>query len=59
MSEAAFLGLDVHKKTIQMCAMDAGGNELFNKTIHNTPGDIRYHLGGGGVPGEARLVTGS
>ena len=39
-----FVGLDVHKKTIQMSVMDKNGEELLNKKIANTPEDIRYNI---------------
>ncbi len=38
--ENIHVGLDVHKKSIQICVMDMAGTELLNKSIQNTPKDI-------------------
>ncbi len=38
--ENIHVGLDVHKKTIQICVIDMDGTELLNKSIQNTPKDI-------------------
>ena len=35
-----FVGLDVHKETVQMAAVDTAGELLFNKKIKNTFPDI-------------------
>ena len=44
--EQIFVGLDVHKKTIQMSVMDKDGDELLNKSIPNTPNSISEAFGG-------------
>lgn len=54
LQRTAFVGLDVHKRTIRVSLMDADGNELANGGIRNTEGDVRSALGG--LPGDARLV---
>ncbi len=43
--EPCFVGLNVHKKTIQIFIIDADGNELANKKIQNNPGEIKDNLG--------------
>ena len=35
-----FVGLDVHKETIQMSVMDGDGNEMLNEGIQNSPESI-------------------
>ena len=37
MMDVKFVGLDVHKKTIQICCMTEGGSEIGNGSIPNTP----------------------
>ena len=54
MPEGLFVGLDVHKKTIQVSAMNSSGEELSNYSINNTPDAIRYNLGS--LPKNAKLV---
>lgn len=49
-----FVGLDVHKKTIQMSVMDRDGNEVLNRSISNDPASISSAFAG--VSGEARMV---
>ena len=52
--EKIFVGLDVHKKTIQMSVMDKDGEELLNKSIPNTPNSISEAFGG--FPEKTRMV---
>ena len=52
--EQIFVGLDVHKKTIQMSVMDKDGEELLNKSIPNTPNSISEAFGG--FPEKTRMV---
>ena len=52
--EKIFVGLDVHKKTIQVSVMDGDGNEVLNKSIQNTPEEISATFGG--FPRKARMV---
>lgn len=40
LKKTAFVGLDVHKKTIRISAMEADGNELANWPINNTPKSV-------------------
>ena len=54
MQKAAFVGLDVHKKTIRVSMMDRDGVELANESINNTEKQLEAALGG--LPGDARLV---
>ena len=49
-----FVGLDVHKKTIQVSVMDQDGREQINQKIPNTPENIRSHIGS--LPKGAKLV---
>ena len=42
MQKTAFVGLDVHKRTIRVSMMDADGHELANGGIQNTPKQVEY-----------------
>ena len=46
---ARFVGLDVHKKTVVACVLDAGGRKIHGETFACTPTELerfaRAHLG--------------
>ena len=42
--KVAFVGLDVHKRTVQISMMDKDGNELANNSVHNTEEHIHVAL---------------
>ena len=44
--QVKFVGMDVHKNTVQVCGMSAGGRELFNCSVRNTPEGISRALRG-------------
>ena len=52
--KVAFVGLDVHKKTIQICMIDVDGNQLITGRIPNTAEDVSASLGR--IPKSAKLV---
>ena len=51
--QVKFVGMDVHKNTVQVCGMSAGGRELFNCSVRNTPEGISRALKG--VPKDASV----
>ena len=55
--QVRFVGMGVHKNTVQMCGMGAGGMELFNCGVRNTPEGIGRALKG--VPKDASVYAAS
>ena len=54
LKKTAFVGLDVHKKTIRISMMDRDGNELVNCGISNTEKNVAAALSG--LPKKVKIV---
>ena len=54
LKKTAFVGLDVHKKTIRISMMDRDGNELVNCSIPNTEKNVAAALSG--LPKKVKIV---